>query len=140
MTIKCTYTPKSFEQKVSERALSIFENDDLSDKEIRNELYSTFKDISEQMGLTGSSRIKEALDIIKNSAMVLFDEEQWLDDNDIIAALTSWKHDQSSEPEDITADHLVKDNEKLERINEDPFDYPSNRNNTSKRRSLSGIN
>jgi hypothetical protein len=32
---------------VSERALSIFENDDLSDKEIRNELYNTFKDISE---------------------------------------------------------------------------------------------
>ena len=122
MTIKCTYTPKSFEQKVSERALSIFENDDLSDKEVRNELYNAFKDISEQMGLTSSSKIKEALDIIKNSAMSLFDEEQWLDDNDIIAALTSWKHNQNSELEDTTADHLVKDNEKLERINEDPFE------------------
>ena len=124
MTIKCTYTPKSFKQKVSETVLSILENNDLSvsDKEIRSKLYNTFKDISEQMGLTGSSKIEEALNIIKDTAMFFFDEEQWLDDNDIISALTSWKHNQNSEPEDTTADHLVKDNEKLERINEDPFE------------------
>jgi antitoxin component of RelBE/YafQ-DinJ toxin-antitoxin module len=94
----------------------------VSDKEIRNKLYNAFKDISEKMGLTGSSKIEEALNIIKDTAMFFFDEEQWLDDNDIISALTSWKHDQNPESEDATADHLVKDNEKLERINEDPFE------------------
>lgn len=117
----CTYTPNKFKQEVSERALSIYNNDDLSDKEIREELYKAFKDISEQMGLSGSSKVVEALNIIKDSAMSLFDEEQWLDDNDIIAALSEWKH-QNNEPEDNTADHLVKDNEKLERVNEDPFE------------------
>jgi hypothetical protein len=74
------------------------------------------------MGLSEPSKIKEALNIIKDTAMFFFDEERWLDDNDIISALTSWKHNQNSEPEDTTADHLVKDNEKLERINEDPFE------------------
>ena len=120
MTTNCAYTPKIFKQKVSERALSIYENDELSDKEIRNELYNAFKDISEQLGLTGASKIEEAFNIIKSSVMSLFDKEQQLDDNDIIAALSEWKHDK--EPEDNTADHLVKDNEKLERINEDPFE------------------
>ena len=52
--------------------------------------------------------------------MPIFNKEQQLDDNDIIAALSEWKH--VPETEDTTADHLVKDNEKLERINEDPFE------------------
>ena len=122
MTIKCTYTPKSFEQKVSERVLSIFETNDLtvSDKEIRNQLYNAFKEISEQMGLSGPSKIEEALNIVKDVTGSLFDEEQQLDDNDIRAALSEWKS--VPEIEDNTADHLVKDNEKLERINEDPFE------------------
>ena len=122
MTIKCTYTPKSFEQKVSERVLSIFEANDLSvsDKEIRNQLYNAFKEISEQMGLTGPSRIEEALNIVKDVTESLFDEEQRLDDNDIRSALSEWKS--TPETEDNTADHLVKDNEKLERVNEDPFE------------------
>ena len=122
MTIKCTYTSKSFEQKVSERVLSIFEANDLSvsDKEIRNQLYNAFKEISEQMGLTGPSKIEEALNIVKDVTGSLFDEEQQLDDNDIRAALSEWKS--VSEIEDNTADHLVKDNEKLERVNEDPFE------------------
>lgn len=120
MTTNCAYTPKIFKKKVSERALSIYENDELSDKEIRNELYNAFKDISGQLGLTGASKIEEAFNIIKSSVMSLFDKEQQLDDNDIMAALSEWKHDK--EPEDNTADHLVKDNEKLERINEDPFE------------------
>ena len=29
--IKCTFTPKSFKQKVLEKAISIFENENLSD-------------------------------------------------------------------------------------------------------------
>jgi len=52
--------------------------------------------------------------------MSFFDETQQLDDNDIRAALSEWKH--TPELEDTTADHLLKDNEKIERINEDPFE------------------
>ena len=122
MIKKCTYTPESFKQEVSLQTLSIFNNDALSDVETRNELFKAFASISKQMGLSEPSKIKEALNIIKDTAMFFFDEERWLDNNDIISALTSWKHDQNSETEDTTADHLVKDNEKLERINEDPFE------------------
>lgn len=122
MIKKCTYTPEAFKQEVSLQTLSIFNNDTLSDVETRNELFKAFASISKQMGLSEPSKIKEALNIIKDTAMFFFDEERWLDDNDIISALTSWKHDQNSETEDTTADHLVKDNEKLERVNEDPFE------------------
>lgn len=118
--IKCTFTPKNFEQKVLERALSIFEDESLSDFDKRQKLYSTFKDVSEQMGLSGQAKIEQALNIIKDSVMSFFDETQQLDDNDIRAALSEWKH--TPEPEDTTADHLLKDNEKIERINEDPFE------------------
>lgn len=118
--IKCTFTPKSFEEKVLERALSIFENENLSDYDKRQELYITFKDISKKMGITGQVQIEQALNIIKESVMSFFDEAQQLDDNDIRAALSQWKY--NAEPEDTSADHLVKDNEKIERINNDPFE------------------
>jgi len=72
------------------------------------------------MGLTGQAKIEQALNIIKDSVMSFFDEAQQLDDNDIRAALSEWKY--TPEPEDTTADHLLKDNEKIERVNEDPFE------------------
>ena len=118
--IKCTFTPKSFEEKVLEKALSIFEDETLSDLDKRQKLYSAFKDVAEQMGLTGQAKIEQALNIIKESVMSFFDEAQQLDDNDIRAALSEWKY--TPEPEDTTADHLLKDNEKIERVNEDPFE------------------
>lgn len=126
--IKCTFTPKNFEGKVLEEVSFLLENlydettgaQKISDKDIRDKLYKIFQNISEQMGLTGTSKIEQALNIIKNSVMSFFDETQQLDDNDIRASLTAWKH--TPEPQDNTADHLVKDNEKLERINEDPFE------------------
>ena len=122
MIKKCTYTQEAFKQEVSLQTLSIFNNDTLSDVETRNELFKAFASISEQMGLTGPSKIEEALNIIKDTAMFFFDKERWLDDNDIRTALSAWKHNSNPETEDTTADHLVKDNEKLERINEDPFE------------------
>ena len=129
--IKCTYTPKGFEEKILDKVSFLLENmydEDLtqkmSDNDIRKELYNIFRDVSEQMGLTGPSKIKEALNIIKESVFPQFfnNKAQQLDDNEIRVAVSEWKHDSGSEPEDNTADHLVKDNEKLERINEDPFE------------------
>ena len=52
--------------------------------------------------------------------MSWFNDAQQLDDNDIRAALSEWKH--MPDLEDTIIDHLVKENEKLERINEDPFE------------------
>jgi hypothetical protein len=54
MIMKCTYTPKSFEGKVLEKASFLLENmynEDLtqkiSDSDVRKELYNIFKDVSE---------------------------------------------------------------------------------------------
>ena len=91
MIKKCTYTPESFKQEVSLQTLSIFNNDALSDVETRNELFKAFASISKQMGLSEPSKIKEALNIIKDTAMFFFDDVRWLDNNDIISALPSWK-------------------------------------------------
>ena len=121
MSIKCTFTPTKFKQEVLKKVLPIFKNRlNMSDKDVRDSLYNTFKDISEQLGITGISKVDESLEIIKKEIAKFFKSEQWLDDNDIRAALTQWKH--TPVPEDNTADHLLKDNEKLERVNEDPFE------------------
>lgn len=121
MSIKCTFTPTKFKQEVLKKVLPIFKNRlNMSDKDVRDSLYNTFKDISEQLGITGINKVDESLEIIKKEVAKFFKSEQWLDDNDIRAALTQWKH--TPVPEDNTADHLLKDNEKLERVNEDPFE------------------
>ena len=121
MSIKCKFTPVKFKQEVLQQVLPIFKNRlNMSDKDVRDSLYNIFKDISEQLGITGSNKIEESLGIIKKEVSKFFRNEQWLDDNDIRAALSQWKH--SVIPEDNTADHLLKDNEKLERVNEDPFE------------------
>lgn len=117
--IKCTFTPKSFEQKMAEKAFSIFEAD-LSDVDARNELYKSIKDVSESMGLTGPVKIEQAVQIVENLLSDYFDEAQQLDSNEIRTAISEWKR--IPEPEDITADHLIKDNEKIERFNDDPFE------------------
>lgn len=113
--IKCSYTPKDFEQRVSDQALSIYE-EDLSDVETRNSLFNAISNISESMGLTGPARIEQALNIAK-TIIDDFDEAQRLDDSEIRAALNEWKI--KKDPENTTADHLSKDNE---RFNDDPFE------------------
>ena len=87
--IKCSYTPKDFEQRVSDQALSIYE-EDLSDVETRNSLFNAISNISESMGLTGPARIEQALNIAK-TIIDDFDEAQRLDDSEIRAALNEWK-------------------------------------------------
>ena len=79
MIKKCTFTSSGFEEEVANRLLPIFEAG-LSDAEIRNESYKAIKDISESMGISGPTKIEQALQIVKDT-MSFFDEAQQLDDN-----------------------------------------------------------